>query len=168
MQCETQCSRPPDLKPALKASLPFVWITDPRNRAQISFLDFPSVFFSVRKNIFPKRKRFILCGKIFFFIEKGSQCDKLVFSLEIHHGKILFCCNNFLNFQCSNIFLRCSLLVFQFHSGSKAESLKRSETSRPSALRLCPLFRHTFDPSFTGKQVTHTRKIFSHSKSRKL
>ena len=82
--------------------------------------------------------------------------------------KKVFCCYNFLNFQCSNIFLQCSLLVFQFHSGSKAVSLKRSATSRPSVSRLCPLSRHTFNPSFTGKQVTHTRKIFSHSKFRKL
>ena len=82
--------------------------------------------------------------------------------------KKVFCCYNFLNFQCSNIFLQCSLLVFQIHSGSKAVSLKRSATSRPSVSRLCPLSRHTFNPSFTGKQVTHTRKIFSHSKFRKL
>ena len=45
--------------------------------------------------------------------------------------KKVFCCYNFLNFQCSNIFLTCSLLVFQSHLGSKAVSLKRSATSRP-------------------------------------
>ena len=36
VQCETQCSGPPDLKPSSKASLPFAWIADLRNRAQLN------------------------------------------------------------------------------------------------------------------------------------
>ena len=71
------------------------------------------------------------------------------------------CSYNFLNFLCSNIFLGPSLIIFQFHSGSKAVYLKRSATFRPSVLMLVmPSFSMHFNPSFTGKQVPHTRKYF--------
>ena len=141
-------------------------INDKFSKCVENFIFFTCELFSVKKIKFSthyeENKIFYTLG---FFLSKKSKKDC---NSPSENEKKTFCCYNFLNFQCSNLFLQCSLLVFQFHSGSKTVSQKRSATSRPSASRLCPLSRHIFNHSFNGKQVIRTRKTFSHSKLRKL